>query len=190
MRINTSLASAAVILLLFLTSCTPEKASQAEADRRKSPIAIASINHNETYIKIVYGQPYKRGREIFGQLVPYGEVWRTGANEATELIATRSIRLGEQELKAGTYSLFTIPGNEEWTIIINRDLGQWGAFDYNRDQDVFRIQVPASNDKQTSEAFTIQFSEVTGDSTSIIMEWDKTRVAIPVLFTRSVNSAT
>lgn len=150
--------------------------------RRKSPIAIAKMKHADTYLKIVYGQPYKNGRVIFGELVPYGEVWRTGANEATELTTTGDIMLADRELPAGTYTIFTIPGKENWTLIVNKELGQWGAFDYNPATDLFRVEVPSSELDQVSEVFTIQFEEVQEGTADIVMRWDRTEVRVPIEF--------
>lgn len=176
------------LALFIFSGCNQPEPQEPDPIRRKSPIAIAKVNHQstDTYIKIVYGQPYKRERDIFGDLVPYGEVWRTGANEATELTTTRDIIFGGQELQAGTYSLFTIPRqNDEWTVILNEKLGQWGAFDYDESADVMRIDAPASDKESVTEAFTIQFSEVKGDSVDILMEWDQTMVEVPIQFMKS-----
>ncbi len=148
--------------------------------QRKSPIAIAKTHVDSAYIKIVYGQPYKRGREIFGELEPYGEVWRTGANEATELTTTADLLINGEELQAGTYALFTIPRPDNWTIILNDSLGQWGAFTYDSAHDVLRTTVPAATTDQSIEAFTIQFSETEGNFTTIELMWDTTRVAVPI----------
>src|SRR5690349_22400199 len=98
---------------------------------RPSPTAIVSSRYKDTYVKITYCQPRKRGREIFGKLVPFGEVWRTGANEATEITLTKDLFVKGTLLPAGTYSVFTIPGKEFWTIIFNKDLGLWGSYNYN-----------------------------------------------------------
>lgn len=169
--------------LLVITACQGEtESTETETERRKSPIAIAKVSHQGTYLKVVYGQPYMRGREIFGELVPHGEVWRTGANEATELTTTREITFAGTELPAGTYALFTIPRQDEWTIILNSELGQWGAFEYNTDFDLLRTDVPAHSTEKTFEAFSIQFGEVTDDSTSMIMRWENTEVRVPVEF--------
>jgi hypothetical protein len=169
----------------IISGCNQPEPQEPDPIRRKSPIAIAKVNHqpSDTYIKIVYGQPYKREREIFGDLVPFDEVWRTGANEATELTTTKDIIFGGEKLQAGTYSLFSIPRkDDDWTIILNKELGQWGAFDYNKSADVMRIDASVSTQKTVTEAFTIQFSEVDDDSTSIILEWDQTTVKVPVEF--------
>ena len=174
-----------LIGLLLLTGCGEPEPKDPDPDRRKSPIAIAQTTHepSDTYIKIVYGQPYKNDRQIFGELVPYGEVWRTGANEATELTTTQNISFARDTLGAGTYALFSIPreGNE-WTIILNNKLGQWGAFEYDSNHDVLRVDVPSQSTEKVTEALTIRFSDIQGDSTNIIMTWDKTEVNIPVNF--------
>ena len=148
---------------------------------RPSPTAIANARYKDTYVKITYGQPYKRGREIFGSLVPYGKVWRTGANEATELTLTKDIRINGTSLKAGTYSLFTIPEKEKWTIIINSDLGLWGAYNYNEKMDVMRFQVPVVLNDKFYEPFTIVFDQ-RNDLADLLLLWDTVKISIPVKF--------
>ncbi len=174
-----------LIGVFVFSACRQPEPEEPDPVRRKSPIAIAKAKHDasNTYIKIVYGQPYKRDRDIFGNVVPFDEVWRTGANEATELTTTNDIIFGGKELEAGTYTLFSIPHKDEnWTIILNSELGQWGAFDYEKSKDVLRVEAPTMNQQATTEAFTIQFSELEDDSTNIIMRWDQKVVRIPVEF--------
>jgi len=176
--------------LFIISGCRQPEPEEPDPVRRKSPIAIAKATHDasNTYIKIVYGQPYKRDRQIFGNLVPYNSVWRTGANEATELTATKDIIFGGKHLDAGTYALFTIPRKDEnWTVILNSELGQWGAFDYNEAKDVMRVQVPSTDKEAITEAFTIQFSEIENDSTNIILRWDQKVVKIPIQFSPTTN---
>lgn len=171
--------------LFLLTGCREPEPKEPDADRRKSPIAIAQTTHqpSNTYVKIVYGQPYKNDRQIFGELVPYNEVWRTGANEATEITTTKEIMFAGETVPAGTYALFSIPRKEDsWTIILNKELAQWGAFDYNSKHDFLRVEVPTLSTDKVTEAFTIRFSDIQEDSTNIIMEWDQARVKIPVTF--------
>src|SRR5688572_31274397 len=107
--------------------CIMHSHGQEAVKPRPSPLAIAAIRYKDAYIKVTYSQPLKRGREIFGKVVPFDQVWRTGANEATEITTTKNIQINGTLLKAGTYSLFTIPQKEKWTIIINSELGLWGA---------------------------------------------------------------
>lgn len=145
----------------------------------RSPLALATTWIDSTYVKIVYGSPRKRDREIFGALVPYGEVWRTGANEATEITTTGHLILGGHLLPAGTYSLYTIPYPDRWTIIVNRALGQWGAFNYNPALDLFRFDVPTRLTSKRYEGFTISFEEE-GDQTYLYLRWDRTEVRIPI----------
>ena len=174
-----------LLIATFIGSCSEPKPEEPNPTRRKSPMAIAKTIHQptNTYIKIVYGQPYKNGRTIFGKLVPYDKVWRTGANEATELTTTGDIQFGNEKLEAGTYTLFSIPQEEgPWTIILNNKLGQWGAFDYQSQFDKLRVKASAAEKNAATEAFTIKFAEISEDSTNIILQWDHTEVTIPVVF--------
>ncbi len=153
---------------------------QDQVQHRASPVAIAALSHGESYLKIVYGQPYKRGRQIFGGLVPFGEVWRTGANEATEITLTRAVRMGGNRVEPGTYALFTIPKENEWTVILNRKLGQWGAFSYDSSFDLLRFNRPSRPTGETVEAMRISFSEVENGRTTLTIEWDDRAVDIPI----------
>jgi hypothetical protein len=171
----------AITLLLFLFLLT-ESGAQDALKPRPSPLAIASARYKDTYLKITYSQPHKRERLIFGSLVPYGEVWRTGANEATEITLTRDILMNNQPLKAGTYSLFTIPEPDIWTIIINSDVGLWGAYNYNPKMDVMRFQVPAQiMQGAVYEPFTIMIDQK-NDKADIVLAWDSVQVRIPIQF--------
>ncbi|MBL6449260.1 DUF2911 domain-containing protein [Fulvivirga sp. 29W222] len=149
---------------------------------RPSPAAIITMKYDETYVKLTYCQPHKRGRAIFGGLVPYGHVWRTGANEATEITLTGDILINGDTLNAGTYSIFSIPQQNQWTIIVNEELGQWGSYNYNKDADVIRFDVPTQKIQGTVwEPFTITF-EQKNDTANLLMMWDQTKVTIPIQF--------
>jgi hypothetical protein len=140
------------------------------------------MKYEDTYVKVTYSQPHKRGRVIFGDLVPYGEVWRTGANEATEITTTGNVLFGADTLKAGTYSIFTIPEKDKWTIIVNSQLGQWGSYNYVEKSDVIRMQIPVQPIKDVIyEPFTIMFDQKNSIA-ELVMLWDKTKVAIPIQF--------
>lgn len=162
-----------IFLMIYDTSLAQEQ--------RVSPLSVTTSRYKDTYVKIVYSQPHKNGRDIFGKLVPFGEVWRTGANEATEITITRDILINGQELKAGTYSIFTIPNEKAWTIIFNADLGLWGAYNYNAKKDVLRIEVPVTVTKDVAEAFTIGI-DAKNDRADVFLHWDKTKVIIPVKY--------
>ncbi|MGB8193812.1 MAG: DUF2911 domain-containing protein [Chitinophagaceae bacterium] len=143
------------------------------SQNRKSPHETVKGND----VSVTYGRPYKKGREIFGGLEKYGKVWRTGADEATEITFDKDVTFGGKPVKAGTYTLFTIPGEEKWGVILNSQLGQWGAYDYekNKGKDVLQIEVPAKKLDNVVEQHTIRFE---GDN--MIIEWDKAQVAVPI----------
>lgn len=149
-------------------------------------MAIASAKYKKSYIKVTYSQPRKNGREIFGKVVPFGQVWRLGANEATELTSTNDILLSGNVLKSGTYSLFAIPEKEKWTLIINSDNGLWGAYNYNTKADVLRVVLPATPipSPEVYESFTIKIDQKT-DSARLLFLWDRTQVSLPITFTES-----
>jgi hypothetical protein len=129
-------------------------------------------------VKVAYGQPSKRGRVIFGQLEPYGKVWRTGANEATEITFAKDVTFGGQPVKKGTYTLFTVPNENEWTVILNPELKQWGAYGYDKikDKDLPHVKVPAKKLSSPVEKLTLRFD----DKNSLIIEWDQTQVEVPI----------
>jgi hypothetical protein len=165
--------------LLFLLAHTV--AAQEVLKLRPSPLAITSVRYKDNYIKITYSQPQKKNREIFGLLVPYGKVWRTGANEATEITTTKDIQINNYPLTAGTYSLFTIPEKDKWTIIINSDVGLWGAYNYNPQKDILRFDVPPQSTDKMYEPFTIIFDH-RNEVADLLLLWDKTKVSIPIQF--------
>lgn len=168
-----------LLLYLFLPLLS---AAQESIKPRPSPLAIASARYKDAYLKITYSQPHKRERQIFGSLVPYGQVWRCGANEATEMTITRDILINNTPLKAGTYSLFVIPEKDSWTIIINSDLGLWGSYNYNAKMDVLRFNVPSQlMQGAVYEPFTIMIDQK-NDKAEIILAWDSVQVRIPVQF--------
>lgn len=167
-----------IIYFFLFTRCLM---AQEALKLRPSPLAVANARYKDNYVKITYSQPQKKGREIFGALVPFGKVWRTGANEATEITTTADIELAGILLKAGTYSLFTIPEKDQWTIIINKDLGLWGAYNYDPKKDLFRFQVPVTASDKAYEAFTIIFDS-RNEVADLLMMWDKTKVSIPLKF--------
>ncbi|MFW5700886.1 MAG: DUF2911 domain-containing protein [Cyclobacteriaceae bacterium] len=170
-----------LICLAFLAG--NDVLAQEALKPRPSPLELVTMKYDDIYVKITYGRPHKKGRDIFGKetLVPYGEVWRTGANEATEITITGDIKMADNEVKAGTYTLFTIPEKDSWTIILNSELGQWGAYNYNQDFDVLSFTVPATSTDMVYEPFTIEF-EQHDHTTNILMMWDQTKVEIPIEF--------
>jgi hypothetical protein len=171
-----------VPLFLLIALATPLFAQEAIAPR-PSPVAIVACNYKDAYLKIVYNQPHKRGREVFGKLVPYGQVWRLGANEATELTITREVFIDSHLLPAGTYSVFAIPEKEKWTIIFNSELGQWGSYNYNSAKDVLRIERATQllPGELVYEPFTIVIDQK-NNKADVVLTWDKTTVSFGVDF--------
>lgn len=131
-------------------------------------------------IKITYSRPSKNGRPVFGVLERFGKVWRTGANESTEIKFYKNVKFGDKKVKAGVYSLLTIPDRDKWTIIINRQTDKWGAYTYDQSKDIVRVDVPVRVSSTVIEQFSITFGEHPKGA-NIIMGWDQTIVEVPVL---------
>jgi len=149
-------------------------------DRKFAPAKVG----NTGYARVVYSRPAKNGREVFGTLVPYGKVWRVGANEATEIKFLSDATIQGKQVKAGVYTLYAIPTETAWTIILNSDLDQWGAYSYKQDMDVLRVTAPVKKTDEPVENLTIQFKKV-GDNVKesiMVIAWDNTMVEIPVSF--------
>lgn len=125
---------------------------------RPSPPAQATARVNGKTITIDYGQPAVKGREIWGKLVPYGQVWRAGANETTAFTISADATIEGQKLAAGKYAFFVIPNEKEWTIIFNKTI-KWGAFSYKQDEDVLRVNVPVKNAKTFAEKLNYEISD-------------------------------
>ncbi len=162
--------------------------SQSFPGLDRSPLDISYYPDNfahdrnpgdKAIIKVVYSRPQKRGRDLFGSLVPYGQVWRTGANETTEIKFYEDVALQNSNIKAGTYSLLTIPDEKEWTIIINKDLDFWGAYSYNQENDVTRVKVLSKKMDSPVEAFIIQFEKTGDNKGKMQLAWGEILVEVP-----------
>jgi hypothetical protein len=146
----------------------------ASCQDKPSPAAKATGKAAGATITIDYSQPAVKGRKIWGELVPYGMVWRTGANEATVFETDSDIKIEGASLPKGKYGLFTIPGENEWTIIFNKTWNQWGSFRYKQEEDVLRVKVkPAANALTERLTFAISGDKVT-------LTWEKVAVAFKV----------
>ena len=130
-----------------------------------------------TDVSIDYSRPNMRGREIFGGLVPYGKVWRTGANAPTKIKFSDAVKIGGQDVPAGEYALYTIPNKDEWSIILSKDL-KMGASGYKADADALRVTAKPSDLVEPVESFTIAFDNLKDDGAMIVLKWDKTRVPV------------
>lgn len=145
-----------------------------------SPACTIKQRVGLTDIQIDYSRPGVKGRTIFGGIVPYGQVWRTGANQATKITLSTAVKLNGTDVPAGTYALFTIPGENEWTIIINKGTAQWGAFQYNEKDDVVRFKATPEPLDFSVESFMIEFNTLRDESAQMDLLWDHTMVPIKV----------
>jgi len=155
--------------------------SQEAIKPRVSPLEMVTLKYENTYVKITYGRPHKNNRVIFGQLVPFDQVWRTGANEATEITLTHDVLINKERLKAGTYTIFTIPEKDSWKVIFNSDLGQWGAYNYNPDKNVLIANAPVAATNDVYEPFTIEF-QLQDTRANLLMMWDTTKATVVMEF--------
>jgi hypothetical protein len=128
--------------------------------------------------RALFSRPQKNGRPIFGELVEYGKLWRTGANEATELEFFQNVKLGKTKIKKGRYTLFCIPYEKKWTIIINQDTDTWGAFKYDEKKDVARLDVPVTEAQEPIESFSMAFEKSTVGF-NLWIGWDNAKVSVP-----------
>jgi hypothetical protein len=131
-------------------------------------------------VSVKYSRPNIKGRSISADLAPYGEVWRTGANDATVITFTDAVTLEGSPVAPGEYALFTIPGKDEWTIILNKETKQWGAYSYKQTEDVLRFKVKTAKLKDKVETFTITFNDVTTSTARLDLIWGKIRVPVNI----------
>ena len=145
-----------------------------------SPRQTVEQQFSVTKISIEYGRPAVKGRKVFGELVPFGQVWRAGANEATKITFGQEVLFGGQKVKKGTYALYIVPQEKEWKIILNRGVNNWGAYTYDAKDDVATTTVPVKMMNEKMERFTINFEDITDEKLNLVFEWDKTRADVPV----------
>lgn len=148
-----------------------------------SPEAVAELSQAGLTVRVKYCRPARKGRLIFGQsqdetLVPCDRVWRTGANEATAITFSENVRVANTPIKAGTYSLWTVPGPKHWQIVLNEETGQWGT-QYNDGLDVARVKVPIRTQLKTVENFKIYFEEKL-QGTDMILSWEHTEAVVSI----------
>jgi hypothetical protein len=172
-----------IIALLVFFLFTTEGYSQSfkEIDAIPHDISYYRVNRiTPPLVKVLYGRPKKNGEEIFGNQIPYNKIWRTGANEATEIKFYNDVLFGDTTVDAGTYVLLTIPGKDKLEIILCSKLDVLGAFQYDSTFDVVRITANVSN-AETLESFSIAFKTI-DENVQMVLGWDNTRIKIPLLF--------
>jgi hypothetical protein len=168
-----------LLVVLMITVCLPAAAQRGSEKPRLSPNAVVSQTVGVTVIEIQYGRPAVKEREIWGGLVPFDKVWRSGANEATTISFSTDVTINGQKLAAGTYGFFTIPTAGEWTVIFNSVSKQWGSMAYDASQDVLQIKVtPAEADMR--EWLQYSFEKLTSNSADVMFRWHKLALAFTV----------
>lgn len=130
--------------------------------------------------RVIYSRPMANNRAVFGELVEWNKVWRLGANEATELELYRDVKIGGKKIIKGKYTIYAIPGTEAWTLILNKDTDTWGAFKYDQQKDVVRVQVPVTKTPSPVNAFSMMFEKGQGDTILLDIAWENAMVALPI----------
>lgn len=186
-----------VLLLFLLLGTTLELSAQKFSGLDKSPLDVSYYPHDFAHdrkfapdkiggadavavVRVLYSRPAKKEREVFGKLIPFGKVWRLGANEATEIKFYQDVTFGGRMVKAGTYALFAIPDQKEWTIVLNSELDHWGAYSYKENLDVLRVVIPVKNTADVVENLAIAFEKADAKATTMRIAWDKTMVEVAI----------
>ena len=171
---------ASILIITFITILTLQSRAQELNLPQPSPWAQVSQKFGMAKATITYSRPGVKGRKIFGNVVPFGEIWRTGANQCVLLnLEGNNIMINNVKINAGTYSLFTIPGENEWTIIINKNTELWGTGGYKQEDDIMRFNVKPTSVPLT-ESFTIDFANVKDKSTTVQLYWETTKVSFEI----------
>lgn len=179
MKPSLRLALIAVAIASVTGLVTPVSAQKVDFPQA-SPSATLKQRVGLTDIQIEYSRPGVKGRKIFGGLEPYGKVWRTGANSATKLTFSTPVKLGGTDLPAGAYELFTIPGESEWTVIVHKNVSEWGAYAYDAKDDVARLTVKPVALAAPVETFTIEINQIRDESATLELLWENTLVPVPL----------
>ncbi len=185
----SKIAMSLMMLMVLLVGLAPTFAEGFPASDRQaqhifmpmvSPAASVSQTIGVTWLGVSYHRPAVNDRELWGSLVPYGQVWRTGANENTVLTVSTEVQVEGETLAAGTYGIHTIPGEERWTVIFSHDSNAWGSFSYDESRDALRVEVEPTESAHT-ERMSFRFDDIESNSVKLLLEWGTLRV--PITFT-------
>ena len=167
-------------LLVVLAVAASPLGAQQDKSKRPSPPATAKCElAGGKTVTIDYSSPRKKGRKIFGDLVKYDQVWRTGANEATTFVTTGDVMVGGTHVPAGSYTIFTIPGKDKWTLIISKKTGEWGTDYPGEKEDLARVEMKAGTASAPVENFTISFDKA-GNGCTLKLAWDTTTASVSI----------
>ncbi len=182
-----------LMLALVVCSCFAADAQTKLPPIDKSPMDMSYYPNSYPVLKIqdkateplvarvIYSRPQKNGRKVFGELLEYGQIWRLGANEASEIEFFKNVVISGNKIKKGRYTLYCIPAADKWTVILNRDTDTWGSFKYDSTKDVMRTDVPVLMQPEMLESFVMAF-EKTDTGANLIIAWDNLRVNVPFSF--------
>ena len=163
-----------LVIALLVVSVMPAAAERGDDSKRKSKNGKVEGTINGVNVTLEYGRPKVNGRTVWGDLVPYDKLWRTGADEATTIAVDKDVNIEGKKLAAGTYSLFTVPGKAEWTIVFNKVAKQWGAYRYDKGQDALRVNVkPAAAEHVEELTFEIK-------GNNVVLRWEKLSIPFSV----------
>jgi len=167
------------IAILFLLSLIGfQTMAQGVKTPAPSPSQTIKQEFGLSSVEITYARPAVKGRKIFGDIVPFGKLWRTGANSPTKITFGEDVKIAGKELKAGSYQVMTIPNQNSWEVLFNK--GTNGVFNYHPEEDVLKVSVPSQAVASPMENFTIQFANISANKMELVMAWEKTRVSIPI----------
>jgi hypothetical protein len=183
-----------IVLLVIIAACTaPASAQQSLLPAvDKSPLDVCYYPVNYPVLKIrdkateplaarvIYSRPKANGRTVFGDLVKYGEVWRLGANEATEIEFYKPVTIGDKKVPKGRYSLYAIPRENSWTFVLNKETDTWGAFKYDESKDILRTDAPVQKSAEPVEAMAMTFEKGENNIINLVVAWENVKVALPV----------
>jgi hypothetical protein len=181
------------LVLFLLLGCVAVQAQTKFPKVDKSPMDMVYFPDAYPHLKIqnkptepliarvIFSRPQKNGRTIFGELLEYGKVWRLGANEATEIEFFQNVKIGNTKIKKGRYTLYSIPAQDKWTMILNKETDIWGAFKYDQTKDVVRIDVAVQKQTVILETLAMTF-EKNSTGADLVIGWDNFKVALPIVF--------
>ena len=173
-RLATGVSLVMLIAVLGMAQQPPQDKS-----KRPSPPGTAEVTLKNKEITIDYSRPSLKGRKVGQELAPYGKVWRTGANEATALNTAIDLNIGGAKVPAGKYTLYTLPSEGTWKLIINKQTGQWGT-QYDESQDLARVDMKKTSLPQSVEQFTISFDKKNENTANLNLDWENTRVSVEI----------
>ena len=177
---NSRLITTCLSLLLLASCAVAQEKTPQDKSKRPSPPAKATCSMSDgTTITVDYSSPRAKGRQVFGGIVPYGEVWRLGANEATTLATTSGISVGGTQVPAGSYTLFAVPDKDKWTLVISKKTGEWGVPYPGADSDFARVPMKTSSLPKPMENFTISFDKTAGGCTMRVA-WETTGASVEI----------